>query len=160
VQIVVRAMGMSAALALGACAMPDMESFKTPDASIFQSRSVSVLRESSQRPVTGEDLVDAEGRCGVNVEPAPQAGGNLPPGVALEMTECEVVSRVGQPEKVDFGTNERGERTAILTYIRGTRPGIYSFSAGRLTAIERGPEPPAPPKPVRPAKPRPKKTTT
>ena len=129
------------------------------------------MRDTSLRPVTGEDLVDTEGRCG-GVATAPEAveeptaqqagvpqlvGG----GIGLDMTECEVVKRAGPPEKVDFGTNERSERTVILTYIRGVRPGIYGFTSGRLTSIERAPEPPAPPKPARPQKkPPPKRSAT
>ncbi len=62
-------------------------------------------------------------------------------GIALQMTECDVVRRAGAPEQVQIGTNERGERTAVITYIRGSRPGIYHFAAGRLTSIERAPEP-------------------
>jgi hypothetical protein len=30
----------------------------------------------------------------------------------------------------------------VITYIRGPRPGIYRFTAGRLTSIERAPEAP------------------
>jgi len=77
-------------------------------------------------------------------------------GIGLQMTECDVVKRAGAPEKMELGTNERTERTLTLTYIRGTRPGIYSFVAGRLVTIERAPEPPAPPKPAKSAKPKPK----
>jgi hypothetical protein len=72
------------------------------------------------------------------------------------MTECDVVKRAGPPEKLDVGTNERGERKVTLTYIQGPRPGIYYFAAGRLTTMERAPEPPTPPKTARPAKPKPK----
>ena len=83
----------------------------------------------------------------------------LPSGIALDMTECDVVKRAGQPEKVDFGTNERSERTVVLTYIRGPRPGIYRFAAGRLTIVERAPEPPAPPRQQQ-RKPPPRRTAT
>jgi hypothetical protein len=74
-------------------------------------------------------------------------------GIGLSMTECDVVRRAGTPEKVELGRNERAERALTLTYIKGTRPGIYKFVEGRLVVIERAPEPPAPPKPVRPVKP-------
>jgi hypothetical protein len=119
--------------------------------------------------VTNEDLIDTEGRCaGVPVGPDPNLPIDqqqsdipmIPSAVALDMTECDVVKRAGHPEKVDFGTNDRNERTVILTYIRGARPGIYRFAAGRLQSIERAPEPPPPPKPVRPQKrSSPKRTT-
>jgi hypothetical protein len=58
------------------------------------------------------------------------------------MTECAVVLRAGPPERFEVGTNERGERTVVLTYIRGHRPGVYRFAAGRLYSIERPPGPP------------------
>jgi len=71
------------------------------------------------------------------------------------MTECEVVRRAGQVDKVDLAANDRGERSVVLTYLRGPAPGIYRFTAGRLTSIERAPEAPA--APTAPEKPR--KTT-
>jgi hypothetical protein len=68
-----------------------------------------------------------------------------------------VVKRAGHPERFEFGTNERNERTVTLTYIQGPRPGIYRFAAGRLTSIERAPEPP---KPVRQQRKPPKRAGT
>jgi hypothetical protein len=72
------------------------------------------------------------------------------------MSECDVVKRAGSPEQVQIGANDRNERTAVLTYIRGPRPGIYHFTSGRLTLMERAPEPPPQPKPVRAKKRAPK----
>ena len=46
------------------------------------------------------------------------------------------------------------DRVAVVTFSRGGRAGIYTFTAGRLTSIERGPEPVGQPKT---AKPKPKK---
>ena len=63
-------------------------------------------------------------------------------GIALQMTECDVVRRAGAPEQLQVGADERGERAVVITYIRGPRPGIYRFNAGRLTSIERAPEAP------------------
>jgi hypothetical protein len=149
-------------LALGACSMPDMDTFRAPDTSIFAPRSVAVAKASVQRPVTAEDMVDGEGRCASaapmvapNADPsAPQTMSVplVPSGIALEMTECDVVKRAGAPERTNIGTNERGERTTTLTYMRGEKPGIYYFAGGRLTSMERVGEPPAPPKPAKPAK--------
>ena len=93
----------------------------------------------------------------------PQAGGPAPAaappevrtgprGIALAMTECDVVRVAGQSDRVEIGANERGQRTVTLTYLRGERPGIYRFGDGRLASMERVAEPPAPPKPKRPAK--------
>src|SRR5262249_7664546 len=46
--------------------------------------------------LTAADLVNAAGQCSGEAE---QAG-----GIALQMTECEVVRRAGPVEKIDFGT--------------------------------------------------------
>jgi hypothetical protein len=115
----------------------------------------------SSRPVGPEDLLTADGSCpsaspvvaatdgaaGAPADAAPPAGGNI----ALDMSECEVVRRAGAPERFEIG-NEGGERTAVLTYVRGARPGIYRFVGGRLVTVERTPEAPAPAKQQRPAK--------
>ena len=54
------------------------------------------------------------------------------------------VRRAGTPERVEFGSTQGGERSVVLTYSRGVRPGVYRFASGRLVSIERGPEPAAP----------------
>ena len=110
------------------------------------------------RPVTAADLVGPEGQCGSGPGQAagfadPAAPGAAAPavgGISLQMTECEVVQRAGAAEKVDIGTNERGDRAVVLTYLRGPWPGIYRFVGGRLASIERAPSPPAPAKPQKP----------
>jgi len=68
---------------------------------------------------------------------APQIVG----GVALGMSECDVVRRAGLPGNVNIGTGDRGERKVVLTYLTGTWPGIYTFDAGRLKIVDRAPEP-------------------
>jgi hypothetical protein len=120
--------------------------------------------EFDLRPITPADLVNAEGQCAGAVTDqaatgfadSKTAGAALPVtgGIALQMTECDVVRRAGQAEKVDFGVNDRGERTVTLTYIRGPAPGVYRFDGGRLASIEGAPAPP--PAPGKP-KPAPKK---
>ena len=158
------------ALGLGGCAMPDFDSFRAPDTSaLFRPLSVSNVRDRALPPATAEDMVDTEGRC-ATAAPPPSAEGGRPPeqgniplipsGIALEMTECDVVKRAGAPERVEIGTNDRSERTAILTFIRGAQPGIYHFTAGRLSSMERGPEPPPAPKPAKPQKRAPKSAQT
>jgi len=170
VHLVARALWLPAALSLGACGSVDFESFRAPDMAIITPRTTATLRETQAlRPVTNEDLVDTDGRCaGVPVGPDPNIPIDqqqsdipmIPSAVALDMTECDVVKRAGHPEKVDFGTNERNERTVVLTYIRGARPGIYRFAAGRLSSIERSPEPPPAAKPARPQRPQPRRTAS
>ena len=98
--------------------------------------------EFSLRPVGSEDLVGPNGQC-ATAGSADGAASSAPGGIALQMTECDVVGRAGTPERVEVGVNERGERTVVLTYIRGARPGIYRFASGRLASIERAPEAPA-----------------
>lgn len=150
-QLVRRIMGLSAAFALGACALPDMDSFKSIDTSVFRPASVAALRESTVKVITPEDLVDTDGRCGpvVAQDSGQAAVPAIPSGIALEMTECDVVKRAGIAEKVELGTNERSERTVTLTYIKGARPGVYRFVGGRLVTMERGPEPPPTARPAR-----------
>ena len=109
------------------------------------------------RPISANDLVDNNGSCPRPVAasaPAPTAqdntgtGGNdaaalLGAGVAIGMSECDVVQRLGQPNSVNLGTNPNGLRGAILTYSGGSRPGLYRFEAGRLTEMDRVEQPPA-----------------
>ena len=93
------------------------------------------------------------GTAGANAL-ADGAAGAPPPSttgtVALGHTECDVVRGIGAPDNVNFSNNPRGDRVAVVTYSRGQRAGIYTFTAGRLTSIERGPEPVAQPKAAKP----------
>jgi hypothetical protein len=165
----VKTLWISAAVALTGCAAVDWESFKAPDSSVFAPKSVAALRDTTLKPVTAEDLVDAGGNCAAPFASAsaasgqPASAGAPPPlsaGVGLDMTECEVVKRLGPPERVEIGTNERSERTLTMTYTRGSRPGLYQFVSGRLNTMERGPEPEPPPKPARKPAPKPKQPRT
>lgn len=158
---------LPAAFALGSCSSIDTDSFRMPDLSIIAPKTTASLRETQLRPITNEDLIGTDGSCaGVVTGPDPNIPGGqaqpdvpmIPSGIALDMAECDVVRRAGQPEKIDFGSNERGERTVVLTYTRGPRPGIYRFAGGRLTTVERAPEPPPPPRQQR--KPPPRRTAT
>lgn len=126
---------------------------RKPDWATFSGNK----NEFELRPITPADLVSPEGQCaGAAADQATgftdskTAGAAAPAtgGIALQMTECDVVRRAGQAEKVDFGVNDRGERTVTLTYVRGPSPGIYRFAGGRLASIEGAPAPPpAPAKP-------------
>ena len=119
--------------------------------------SFSELAETKQRqrPITANDLVDNNGAC-----PAPAAapasasaaapagtpgsGSMLGGGIALGMSECDVVSRAGTPNQVELGKNPNGDRTAVLTVTGGPRPGIYRFERGALMTMDRvaAPAPP------------------
>lgn len=105
--------------------------------------------EFALRPVTAADLVNAAGQCTGEGE---QAGSNptsgapsVAGGIALQMTECDVVRRAGAVDKIDFASDDRGERIVTLTYLRGPWPGVYRFAGGRLVAIDRPPAPPPAP---------------
>ena len=96
-----------------------------------------------ERPITANDLVDANGACPTA---APDSLGG---GIAIGMSECDVVARVGPPSAVNLGRNPNGDRTAILTFQGGVRPGVYRFVAGRLKEMDRVEEPPPPPQSVK-----------
>ncbi len=86
-----------------------------------------------------------------NAPPAPPVLGT----VGLDMTECEVVQTIGPPQSVNISTGERGERQVTMIYMGNERAGTYLFRRGRLSSLERGPEPPPPPKVEKPKKKKP-----
>lgn len=75
-----------------------------------------------------------------------------PSGIALQMTECQVVAAAGYTDRVEISADSRGQRMVTLTYLSGERPGIYRFAGGRLASMERVAEPPQPKKPQKPTK--------
>lgn len=137
----------------------------------------SELQETNakQRPVTANDLVSQNGYCA----PAPMPAAPAPPppnaaaapgampgapdampanpgppsllgqGIALGMTECEVVYRAGTPASVQLSSNPNGDRVAVLTFNGGPRPGIYRFERGRLMDLDRAEVPVEEPKVVK-----------
>ncbi len=172
---------LAIAVALGGCANVDYENkdawFSRPFQ--FVSRNggytFSELQESKARaqPITANDLVAANGSCPPPVQHAPAAAAANQPGsapaatdtsallgggIALGMSECDVVFRAGAPNAVQIGKNPNGDRTAVLTFNTGPRPGIYHFEAGALMEVERVQTAPAPAqtakkKPASPPKP-------
>jgi hypothetical protein len=126
-------------------------------------RSIEAPPLSPDKPVRAEDLVSPEGACPGMASPGNPAEANaLTDGaagatapsttgtVALGHTECDVVRGIGAPANVNLSNNARGDRVAVITYTQGQRAGIYTFTAGRLTSVERGPEPVAEPKTAKP----------
>jgi len=119
----------------------------------------SEMQEASSRnrALAANDLVDANGAC----PPLPAAAAPFPPvqsaaqgpapipaapetaptllgqAIALNMSECEVVYRAGAPSSVQLGKNPNGDRSLVLTYNGGPRPGIYHFEGGRLVDMDR-----------------------
>jgi hypothetical protein len=152
-RIVLRAVAVAALLpALGACSsdlslnnltlMPKTDTLmRKPDwATIAPGKN-----DLGLRPLTSADFVGQDGQCATDQArgstestgagtPAPATG-----GIALQMTECEVVRRTGSVDKIDISADERGERTVVLSYLRGPAPVVYRFVGGRLVSIERAP---------------------
>ena len=138
----------------------DAEWFSRPGRLFIRNVSIDTPPLTPDKSITAEDLVSAAGACpgmmpaggepaGANAladgaagSPPPAAGGT----VALGHTECDVVRGVGAPDNVNLSNNPRGDRVAVINYSKGQRAGIYTFTAGRLSSIERGPEPVEPPK--------------
>ncbi len=125
--------------------MPDPGNFRLPDRSTFlPSTSTNfAFPISPTTQVSPADLVNGQGQC-AGASPAAADGSQASPrGVSLDMTECDVVRALGTPQTVDFGSQPGEQRRVILTYKTGERAGIYEFTAGRLSGVERGEEPPA-----------------
>jgi hypothetical protein len=112
------------------------------------------------KPIAPDDLISADGQCPGMAPPgdanaltdgAAAAPTARPGAVALLHTECDVARGIGAaPDNVSLSNNGRGERLAVMTYSRGPRAGIYTFTSGRLTSVERGPEPAVQPKTAKP----------
>lgn len=139
------ALTIAAALAAGLAGcgsvqnmVPDVTAFRLPDRSTFvPTRATFNYNISPTTSVTSADLVDAQGQC-----TAPAGAEQSSHGVRLDMTECEVVHALGPPQSIDFP--QADQRRVVLIYRGGERPGIYEFTAGRLTAVERSDDGPAP----------------
>jgi hypothetical protein len=136
----------------------DAEWFSRPGRLFIRNVSIDTPPLTPDKAVTAEDLVSGDGACPGMAPPAGPAGANAladgaaasPPvaggTVALGHTECDVVRGIGAPSNVNLSNNPRGDRVAVVTWSNGPRAGIYTFTGGRLTAVERGAEPVATPK--------------
>lgn len=141
----------------------DADWFSRSGRTFIKNVSIEAPPLTPDRRVTPDDLISADGLCPGMAPPVGAAGSNALADtavsapkttgvVALGHTECDVARGAGAPDSVNLSTNAAGERVAVLTYSRGPRAGIYTFNAGRLATIERGPEPVAPPKVAKPKK--------
>jgi hypothetical protein len=148
---------LAMAVALPGCANLDFDSsagwFSKPLDVTGRSGgfAYSELQENRrQRAIGPNELVDGSGACPPPPAPAavPAAPGATPAApadgtsilgeaVALGMSECDVVNRAGQPSAVQLGKNPNGDRTAVLTYNSGPRPGVYHFERGALMEMDR-----------------------
>lgn len=174
---------LGAAIALSGCANVDVDSEQAWFAKRFDltgrnaGYTFSELQESKQRqkPITANDLVSSSGACPAPVAAAPQAavaGPGVQPtipaaapaddlllgsGIALGMSECEVVARAGAPSAVQIGKTPGGDRATVLTFNGGPRAGVYRFERGALTEMDRvavaaPPQDVAKKKPAKPSK--------
>ena len=140
----------------------DADWFSRTGRVFIRNVSIETPPLTPDKPVTQDDLVSADGGCpgmapqgaadanaladGAAGAPPPQSGGT----VALGHTECDVVRGIGAPDNVNLSNNERGDRFTVVTYTRGPRAGIYTFTGGRLTSVERGADPVPQPKAAKP----------
>ena len=146
----------------------DAEWFSRTGRLFIRSVSIDSPPLTPDQPVRPDDLVSADGACpgmappGADAQALTDNPAGAPPAptgtVALGHTECDVVRGIGAPDSVSLSTNPRSERVAVVTWSRGSRAGIYTFTGGRLSSIERGPEPVAPPKAAKKPKKKPAAT--
>ncbi len=149
----------------------DADWFSRSGRLFIKNVSIETPPLTPDKPVTPDDLVSGEGYCpgmasasapananasadGAAAAPVPSTTGT----VALGHTECDVVRGIGPPDNVSLSHNERGDRVAVVNYSRGQRAGIYTFTAGRLTSVERGADPVVEPKAAKPKKKKPAAT--
>ncbi len=140
----------------GSCAPKAVEAPTAPAAAAATGGTASTANAPAAAP--------GPNNGGSTVPPpplAPSGAGSTPAalgGIALGISECEAVRRAGAPNNVSIGTGEKSERRVVLTYVGGSWPGIYTFSAGRLKVVDAVPEPEKPKKP--PVKKTPKRAKT
>ena len=140
----------------------DAEWFSRSGRLFIRNVSIETPPLTPNKPITTDDLVSAEGYCAGMAPPgganamAEGAAASPPPTttgtVALGHTECDVVRGIGAPGSVNLSNNARGDRVVVINYAQGQRAGIYTFTGGRLTSIERAPGAVVQPKPARSAK--------
>jgi hypothetical protein len=138
----------------------DAEWFSRPGRLFIRNVSIDTPPLTPDKPVTADDLVSAEGAC-PGMAPAggpadanassdtasapPAAGGS----VALGHTECDVVRGIGAPDSVNV-SGAGDSRVATVTWLHGARAGIYTFTGGRLSSVEKAPDAGPPPKVAKP----------
>jgi hypothetical protein len=169
------AVPFAALLLLSACATADAPQPTGKVSDVFATpewAKGNQARAQTTRVVTQNDLINPDGSCAFaaatdGVAPPSDPGealtgqGPLPAvqgGVALGMTECEILQRTGAPDTFNIAA-EGTERITTLTVTRGSWPGLYRFRGGRLVTIERVEVPPAP-RQARPSRPKKASTTS
>ncbi|HEX7790654.1 MAG TPA: hypothetical protein VF467_09055 [Afipia sp.] len=160
VALVILAPMMTGCGGLSDFSLKDQEWFARPGR-IFKGGNSAIETPplSSATDVAQGDLMSSDGQCpGMPAAGAPGDANASSEGqvsaapVALGHTECDVARAIPvAPDNVNLSNNERGDRVAVITWRSGPRPGAYTFTSGRLTAIERVDVPPQE-KPARGAK--------
>ena len=98
----------------------------------------------AQRGTAKQGMIDDNGRCVIDgrltanaelVSRESSANTGKLSGDALGLSECEVVTRAGPPDKIEIRLNARGERVTKLTYAAVAQ--VYRFRSARLFSIER-----------------------
>lgn len=136
----------------------DADWFSRPGRLFIRSVSIETAPLTPDKPITADDLISADGQCPGMAPPdanalsdgAAAAPGARPGTVALGHTECDVARGIGVPDNVNLSRDAMGRRVALVTWSRGARAGIYTFTSGRLSSIERGPEAAPQPKTAKP----------
>src|SRR3954451_19551414 len=137
----------------------DADWFSRPGRLFIRNVSIETAPLTPDKPITPDDLISADGQCagmaaapdanalsdGAGATPAARGG-----SVALGHTECDVARGIGVPDSVNLSTHAAGRRVALVTWSRGSRAGIYTFTSGRLSSIERAPEAAPQPKTAKP----------
>ena len=146
----------------------DAEWFSRSGRPLIKNVAIDAPPLTPNKPVGPEDLVSADGGCPGTTSASVASNANASDGtaaastrvgtVALGHTECDVVRGLGAPGNVNISQNQRGERVAVVNFSQGQRAGIYTFTAGRLTSVERAAEPAVDPKAAKPKKKKPAAT--
>jgi hypothetical protein len=137
----------------------DADWFSRPGRLFIRNVSIETAPLTPDKPITPDDLISADGQCpGMAAAPDANAlsdGASAAPvarggSVALGHTECDVARGIGVPDSVNLSTDGAGRRVALVIWSRGSRAGIYTFTSGRLSSIERAPEAAPSPKTAKP----------
>jgi hypothetical protein len=138
--------------------MKDAEWFSRPGRLFIRNVSIDTPPLTPDKPITADDLVSAEGGCPGMAPAGGPANANASSdgaapvatsSVALGHTECDVVRGIGAPDSVNV-SGGGDSRVATVTWLHGPRSGIYTFTGGRLSSIEKAPDAGPPPKVAKP----------
>ena len=141
----------------------DAEWFSRPGRLFIKNVSIETPPLTPNKPITPDDLVSAEGMCPGMAPPpatwgrqrvdrrgrrraAPHHHGNGRAG-SYRMRRGARHWRARQRQSLQQSARRPGRGGQLFA---GPRAGIYTFTAGRLTSIERGPEPVEQPKIAKP----------